>query len=219
MLARAAIAQHIWHWRQALMGPVVTIGLLFYQQWRGKSPTWGLFGTIIFSGLAWQFYTELRKARAEMHSHEYPKLYLRYDLRHDTSVEYSGFFVQVEGEKGAFDVSISSEPVMGQNHKRIAMQWQVPTVPIGTTAIPIRAYCVYYQGSTPHQFSGSSGQIHNFFEQKKDFPNELEVTLAYKDVDGHLCPARKVKITSSRDLRGNFEIGCIPIESQAASRT
>ena len=150
---------------------------------------------------------------------EAPKVYLRYDQRHDTSVDYSGFFVQMEGERKAFDVSISSEGVVGQNHKRIAILWEVPAVPIGTTAIPIRAYCVYYQGSTPPHFSASNGQIHKLFEQKKDFPNELEVTLTYKDVDRRVCPSRRVKITSSRDHRGNFEIECIPIESQAASRT
>lgn len=216
MPTRAELLRHLWHWKQALTGPVVTIGLLLYQQWTGKSPTWGLFGTFIFAGLAWQFYTELRKAKAEGHSHEYPRVYLRYEQSYDTDFYNSGFFVQVEGERKAFDVQITSEPVVAQSHRRIAMQWEVPKGPIGTTPVPIHARCVLYQQDLAHPVGGISGrQIHRFFEEKKGFANELEVTLTYKDVDGRACPARKLKITSSRDYRGNFEIGCIPIEGQA----
>ncbi len=219
MATRAGILRYLWHWKQALTGPVVTIGLLLYQQWTGKSPTWGLFGTFIFAGLAWQLYTELRKAKAETHSHEYPKVYLRYEQSYDTDFYHSGFFVQTEGERNAFDVQITSEPVVAQSHRRIAMQWEVPKGPIGTTPVPIHARCVLYQQDLAHPVGGISGrQIHRFFEEKKDFPNELKVTLTYKDVDGRACPARDFKITSSRDYRGNFEIGCIPTESQAASR-
>jgi hypothetical protein len=214
MLTRTAILGHLWHWKQALMGPVVTIGLLLYQQGAGKSPTWGLFGTFIFAGLAWQFYTELREVRARTHSFEYPKVFLRYEQIHDTDFYNSGFFVQTEGERRAFDVQIHSEPVVAQNHKRIAMQWDVPKGPIGNTPAPIHARCVLYQQELAHPIGGISGrQIHRFFEEKKDFHNELELTLTYKDVDGRACPTKKFKITSGRDYRGNFEIGCIPMET------
>jgi len=201
------------------MGPVVTIGLLLYQQGTGRRPTWGLFGTIIFAGLAWHFYTEFRKAKGEPHSLQYPTIYLQYDQSHDTDFYHSGFFVQVESEKRAFDVTMSSEAVLAQNHKRISMQWEVPKQPIGSTPVPVHARCVQYQQDLAHAVGGISGrQIHRFFEEKKDFPNELVVTLKYKDVDGRACPPRKFKITSNRDYRGNFEIGCIPIESQELSR-
>lgn len=198
------------------MGPVVTICLLLYQQMTGRRPTWGLFGTIIFAGLAWQFYTEFQNAKAETHSHRYPTVYLRYDQAHDTNFYNSGFFVQAEGEKRAFDVTISSEAVVAQNHKRIAMEWEVPKQPIGNTPVPVQARCVLYQQGLSHSLGGISGrQIHRFFEEKKDFPNELEITLKCKDVDGRICPQRKFRITSNRDYRGNFEIGCIPIGNQA----
>jgi hypothetical protein len=200
------------------MGPVVTIGLLLYQQGTGNHPTWGLFGTIIFAGLAWHFYTELQEARAETHSRQYPTVYLQYDQAHDTDFYNSAFFVQAEGEKRAFDVTISSETVVAQNHKRIAMEWEVPKQPIGSTPVPVQARCVRYQQDLPYALGGISGrQIHRFFEEKKDFTNELEVTLECKDVDGRPCPARKFRITSNRDYRGNFEIGCIPIGGQAPS--
>lgn len=144
---------------------------------------------------------------------ETPKLFLRYEETHDTSFDNSGFFVQVEGEKKAFDVNINSEPVVGQSHKRIAMLWEVPKSPIGKCPAPIHAQCVRYEGETPYPFGGiSNRQIHRFFEEKKDLPNEFQVTLIYKDVDGRKCPPRKFKITSDRNYRGHFEIGCIPLE-------
>jgi hypothetical protein len=216
MFTRSSILGFLRHWMKALMGPVVTICLLLYQQMTGRRPTWGLFGTIIFAGLAWQFYTEFQNAKAETHSHRYPTVYLRYDQAHDTNFYNSGFFVQAEGEKRAFDVTISSEAVVAQNHKRIAMEWEVPKQPIGNTPVPVQARCVLYQQGLSHSLGGISGrQIHRFFEEKKDFPNELEITLKCKDVDGRICPQRKFRITSNRDYRGNFEIGCIPIGNQA----
>jgi hypothetical protein len=145
---------------------------------------------------------------------EAPKVFLRYEQSHDSDFYNSGFFVQVEGEKKAFDVQINSEPVVGQNHKRIAMRWEVPKKPIGHDPIPVHAACERYEKDTLHLIGGISGrQIHRFFEEKKDFQNELEVTLTYKDVDGRVCPLRKFKVTSNRDYRGNFEIGCIPIDT------
>lgn len=214
MSTRTAILRFLGYWKRALTGPIVTVGLLLYQQATGRRPTWGLFGTLIFAGLAWHFYTEFRGARAETDSRQYPAVYLRYEQNRDTDFYNSGFFVQVEGGKKAFDVTISSGAVVAQNHKRIAMQWEVPKQPIGITPVPVQARCVQYQQDLAHALGGISGrQIHRFFEQKKDLPNELEVTLKCKDVDGRACPARKFKITSNRDYRGNFEIGCIPIES------
>ncbi len=65
MPTRAEILRHLWHWKQALTGPLVTIILLLYEQWAGKSPTWGWFAAIIASGLAWQFYSELKKSQSK----------------------------------------------------------------------------------------------------------------------------------------------------------
>jgi hypothetical protein len=56
---------HLDHWKKALMGPVVTIVGLFYQQWTGKPPTWGWFAAFIASGLAWQFYSQMKSVRAD----------------------------------------------------------------------------------------------------------------------------------------------------------
>jgi len=196
------------------MGPLVTIVVLIYQQATGKPFTWGWFAAVISAGLAWQFKSELTQEKAKSLASEYPKLYLRYEEGFDTDFYNSGFFVQIEGEKRAFDVHINSEAVVAQNHKRIAMQWDVPKKPVGTTPVPVHASCMLYQQDLAHPLGGISGrQIHRFFEEKKDFPNELQVTVTYKDVDGRACPPRRFKVTSSRDYRGNFEIGCIPIEN------
>jgi len=193
------------------MGPVVTVVLLIYQQTTGRAPTWGWFAAIVASGLAWHFYTELKNARSATKP-EPPKLFLRYDQRQDKSIDSSGFFLQVEGDKRAFDVKMTSEPVVGQHRSRINMQWELPGgAPIGSTACPVHAYCVRYEKDIVHSMGGISGrQIHKFFEQKKDLPNELEVTITYKDVGGHPW-SKRFKITSGRNYSGNFDISCVPL--------
>jgi hypothetical protein len=203
---------------------LVSLGFAVYEHVSDKpaSAFWLMTATVILFCLG--AYAAWDKKRAEVENLEKnrvaPKLFLRYEQTHDTDFYHSGFFVQVEGERKAFDVSISSDATVGRNHKRIVMLWEVPKAPIGTTPVPIHAQAVQYQSNTPHPFGGISGrQIHRFFEEKKDFPNEFEATLTYKDVDGRTCAPRKFKITSERDFRGNFEIGCIPLEGQAASRT
>jgi hypothetical protein len=197
------------------MGPVVTIVVLIYQQATGKPFTWGWFAAVICAGLAWHFRSELVSERVKALPLGYPKIYLRYEQSFDTDFNSSGFFLQVEGEKKAFDVRVSSEPVVAQGHKRITMQWEVPKKPISTTSVPIHASCMLCKPDGLDYPAGgiSSGQIHRFFKEKKGFTNELEVTVTYKDVDGRACPPKKFKITSNRDYRGNFEIGCIPIEN------
>jgi hypothetical protein len=152
---------------------------------------------------------------------EYPKPFLQYIEERNINSDRSEFFVQVEGDKNAFDVEISSEPVVGERHKRLAMQWEVPKGPVGKTSVPVRAFCVQYERDIPHLAGGiiSPGQIHTFFERKKDFPNELEVTMTFKDVDGRKCPPKRFIINSYRDTRGNIRIGISPVENKAASRT
>ena len=150
-----------------------------------------------------------------------PKIYLRYYIEHDIDLYHSGFFLQVEGEGKAFDVRVSSPQAVAENHRRISMIWEVPPQPIGREPIAIKARCEQYDAQNiPHLASGlSSRQIHKFFELKKGYDNELIASIQYKDVDGKECPVRQFKITSARDFRGNFVIGCIPVGAQAASLT
>jgi hypothetical protein len=201
---------------------LVSLAFALYEHFSGQpaSAFWFMAATVVL--FCCGAYAAWHKKRAEQETQDRlrasPKLYFRYEARFDTDIYNSGFFLQVEGDRKAFDVAISSTPTVGQSHKRIAMQWEAPKSPIGHEAVPVRAFCVQYQQDVPHRFGGITGrQIHKFFDEKRDFPNELEVTLTYKDVDGRVCPQRKVKVTSERDSIGNFAIGCIPIENEAAS--
>ena len=127
------------------------------------------------------------------------------------------FFLEVEGERKAFDVTMFSQSAVGKNHRRIGMQWDPPKGVIGEHPIRVRAQFVQYEEDIPRNFNVSGRQIHEFFEQKKEFPNELEITLSYRDVDGAKCPPKRFMLRSSRDYRGDFQIACIPIGSQAGS--
>jgi hypothetical protein len=154
-------------------------------------------------------------------SRDLPSVFLRFVRARSSDRDQAEFFVQVESEKNAFDVEIISEPIVGTNHKRIIMEWKVPKGPVGKAPVPVTTFCRQYEKNLAH-LAGNiclPGQIDTFFELKKGFQNELEVTLTYNDIEGRACPPRKFKITSERDFWGNFEIGIGTIENQAASRT
>jgi len=192
------------------MGPIVGIPILLWEHLTGRPLTWAWFLVLVLAALDLQFYRELK---AKPSSPEYPKVYLRYEKTADTSIEDSGFFLEVEGERKAFDVTMFSQSAVGKNHRRIGMQWDPPKGVIGEHPIRVRAQFVQYEEDIPRNFNVSGRQIHEFFEQKKEFPNELEITLSYRDVDGAKCPPKRFMLRSSRDYRGDFQIACIPIGS------
>jgi hypothetical protein len=181
----------------------------------GKPLTWAWFLALVFAALSLQLGEELK---AKTISLEYPKLYLRYEKTADTGIESSGLFLEAEGEREAFDVSMSSEPTAGKNHRRIGMRWEPPKGVTGEYAIRVRACFVQDEEAIPRNFKVSGGQIHEFVEQKKDCPNELEVTLPYRDVNGKKCPLRKFTISSSRDYRGDFEIAVFQLKARLGLR-
>jgi hypothetical protein len=111
------------HWKQALMGPVVGIPILLYQQLSGKTPSWGWFVALVLGGLAWQYHTEYKRVKKEVKL-ETPKLFLVHiDPKNDIErfTNKSGFFVEVEGPKKAFSVKIVSPDAVGRDHTRLEM--------------------------------------------------------------------------------------------------
>lgn len=76
---------------------------------------------------------------------EAPKPFLRYEENRNIHSVASEFFVQVEGDRNAFDVEITSEAAVATNHRRVGMQWEVPTGAIGKTPVPISASCIQYE--------------------------------------------------------------------------
>jgi hypothetical protein len=93
-----SIFAHLDHWKKALMGPVVTIVVLIYQQSTGRPPTWGWFVAIIGSGLAWQFYSGMKKSQADLEM-------LKQDLERQSAdsprfkVVPNGFYADVRQQK------------------------------------------------------------------------------------------------------------------------
>ena len=63
MLTIAQIKTYLWHWKEALMGPVVGIAVLLWGQATGQPLPWGLFAACVLGGLALQFWSELKKER------------------------------------------------------------------------------------------------------------------------------------------------------------
>jgi hypothetical protein len=63
MLTLSQIKTHLWHWKEALMGPLVAIGLLVWNQATGRPLQLGWFFALIFAGLALHFQLELKKAK------------------------------------------------------------------------------------------------------------------------------------------------------------
>lgn len=208
MLSLSAIKTHLWHWKQALMGPVMTISLLIYQQATGKPLTWGWFMALIFGALAWQFYSDNKNTKEEA-ADKSPKLFLHHVDRRRNNLpnfagELSGFSVQVEGPKKAFAVRITSPDSVGKEHTRVSMDWGSINMPVGNDPVPVSVLCSAHKGAARHTQTGP--QIEAF----RDFTNraDLFATIQFKDVDGNECPPRKFKIYRERDLGGEMKTHC-----------
>lgn len=82
--------------------------------------------------------------------------------------------------------------------------------------------CFYKKNGRSAKFSGWVGeQINLFFQNKKDIPLEVIVTLSYTDVAGHVCPPRKFRIWRDEDIvsktLGVGKVRCEPVKIQDAS--
>ncbi len=143
---------------------------------------------------------------------EVPELYLQYEEGYKNTLEYSAFFLRVEGERKASNVEISSEPTVGDNHVRLEMKWANPGHPIGTTTVPVKADCVYHKDGRSALYHGRGGdQIYTYFDHKRDNPRELIVTLNYTDVGGRACPPRKFRVHQDAPHITDAKISCEPV--------
>jgi hypothetical protein len=200
-----------------VVATAISAGISLWDRAHDKpvSAYWYLVLTVplFWAGAVAAWSKERRKVEALEKQRGVPKLFLNYKPERPVHPDHPVFFVQTEGEKNAFDVEVTSEVVVTTNHRRIFMEWEVPKCAVGKNPIPIKAMCRQYQGDSAHVASTYSlpQQIHTFFEFKKN-PNELVVTLNFKDVEGKKCPPKRFLITSKRDFWGNFDIGIGPLE-------
>jgi hypothetical protein len=211
-----SIYAHLEHWKKALMGPVVTIVLLIYQQATGRSPTWGWFLALIFAGLFWQYKSELDRERKQ--PRVVPLLSLGYDRYIGGSDDrYSGFYLRTEGDFRVSNVRVSSPETVGHSHTRLFLRWVDPTHEIGKERVPIDVTCMSWaKGKDAAYPFGGIGryQIDSFFKAKSKEPNEFIVTVSYTDMSGHTCPSRQflVKQIFESVLKDKWEISCQPVK-------
>jgi hypothetical protein len=206
------------HW-----GTLVTsgafIGSLYIWQGTGHAvPSW-IYWTIALAGLivacfkAWA--AEYGKVESLGRERNIPELILQYKDHFRNDLTNSGFFLRVEGERKASNVEISSKETVGENHVQLEMRWSNPGHPIGNTAVPVTAECVYLKNGMNHLYHSRMGdQIYTFFDHKRDNPRELIVTLNYTDVGGHVCPAREFRVYQNGP---DGKISCEPVKDRAAS--
>jgi hypothetical protein len=143
-----------------------------------------------------------------------PELYLQYEETYKNTLDYSGFFLRVEGERKACNVEMISEQTVGDNHVRLEMRWANPGHPIGTTSVPVKVDCIYHKDGRSALYHGRGGdQIYTFFDHKRDDPRELIVTVNYTDVGGRACPPRKFRVHQNTPYITDGKISCEPLKS------
>ena len=194
------------------MGPVVGIGVLVYQQMTGKPLPWGLFFALVFAGLALHFYRELEKVKKS--DLALPEMYLQYDANY-TGLDYSGLFLRTQNGREACAVEMSSEVVVGENHRRMGMLWSIPEGQVGRDPVPVRIKCFRYRHDTPCPYGGIPGdQLEMFLNKKASKPEELIVTIRFKDVNGHYCPVKRFRIFRYTDKTAVSQtIRCEPVDA------
>jgi hypothetical protein len=222
MVAVSSVKEFILHWKKALTGPLVTICLLAYQQYKGKSPTWAWFLAVIVAGLAWQLWDSLSAERAKSLPKELPRLYLFFDPNAGRGVlgysGHTGLFLRTENDLIASKVRISSNDTVSDSRKILRIRWTSPGQNVGNDPVPVKFSCVTVSNGIESTFNSiDADQLPKFFDHKREQdPAELIVTLAYTNVFGLPCPERKFKIWRDTDpvrtllVRGR--ISCDPIE-------
>jgi hypothetical protein len=208
------------HWYRAVSGPFVAAISLVVEHATGRPLSWSGFVALCSSGMAWHLWSQLKEERKLRVPQSLPVLTLGYDRSFGSDLEYSGFYLRVEGEFRASNVHINSEETVGHAHKRIYMRWKDPSNEIGRERVPVEVTCIFWVNDVPHPCGGMAKyQIDNFFKGKKNEPKELIVTVSFTDMQGNACPLRKFMITESFEnvLRERAIISCQPMKVQATS--
>ena len=219
MLSRrfaTSIGQFWKRWKRALTGPLFTISLLIYQQVEGKSPTWSWFIAFVALGFAWQFYDELIRLKKRAQPEQVPQLYLQYVPEY-ASLTATGFVLRTEDDRPAFNVKMTSEETVGDDHVRLSMEWEQVNGPIGKTGVGVVARCMYQKNNRKDYYSANLGdQLNLFFKHKKEYPDELIVVIEYTDAGGNACTARKFRISRPGDIFKD-KISCQPVGNALTS--
>jgi hypothetical protein len=129
----------------------------------------------------------------------------------------SGFFLQIQGTSQAANVSITSEECIGLEHTRLLLEWNLPSGYISNQPISVGVTCVKIKDGKKQFWGTPKDQISCFFDNKKDEPKEVIVTVEYTDIAGCKCPAKKFRVfvENSRIARlyGTAKIDCQPLKN------
>src|SRR5437870_5180746 len=111
---------------------------------------WGVF----FLVLGAVFFFIARRPTSEKEKTAVPELFLQYSPNVPNALYYSGFFLCAENDRKAYNVDISSEDTVGDNHVKLGMKWESPGHPVGKDTVPLKVQCVYYKDGRPHPYGG-----------------------------------------------------------------
>jgi hypothetical protein len=198
------------------LAALVSLSISLYEHGRGSTITSYSFmatsALLFWLGAYISWLKKHRQLEALQAAQRLPQLQLRYSPNVPNALVYSGFSLRADNELEASNVSVCSKETIGDGHVRLALRWEDFGHPIGRNPVPVKVMCGYYKEGTFHPYGGvAAEQINMFFDKKRDNPRELIVTLTYTDMSGHVCPARRFKI--SQNLWQNREISCEPVAS------
>src|SRR6266853_702911 len=211
MLDPHDIYEFLDHWKRALLGPVVGIGVLVVEHLTGKPLSFPWFLVLVLAGLAWQCWDELKREKTKKRPENIPELFLEYSHTVHSALHYSGFFLRTDNDRMASNVTISSADTVSSEGLILGLDWESPGLAIGKDRVPIKLRCVYQKDGQRYTYNSvAADQINLFFDHKKHNPRELIVALTYTNVGGHACPTRKFRI--SQDVWNNRKISCEPVD-------
>jgi hypothetical protein len=192
------------------VGSVVSVPLILYTQFTGRSlsPAW--FICLVFAGVIWDLQSENKTLKK---SEGRPKLFLRINSDFEKSVKYFGpdngeFLLEVEGDKKACSVRITSPDAVGDNHGILSLVWVLKSDVVGMEPIHVGPFCEWRKGT---QAVSNVGSQIEFYMKRVVGPKELFADVSFKDTDGNPY-TKKFRIYRERDAIGFVATHCEPVK-------
>lgn len=179
------------------------------------------FGVLAFVALFIAAYTVWAHERAEVGKLRdqigCPELFLKYDKPGPGYIiDLSGFYLENQSDRIAFNVEIDSEVKVGTDGKSlVVLLWNKPSRPIRKDQPePLEVKTAERRNGINYPVGGlRSDQMDSFFSRIKS-ADEVVVTLTCTDVQGRACPPRKFRV-SRTDILSGSRIYCNPLPTVA----